>query len=186
MNTLSEETDDAAFSGWREIIAPDAPGRQVSGTVEDHRYRADLAGDESRLPSPSRWLSPELIFQYQTPRLGFVFAELPHDRFLCLQRWEGTVLEVNCHEFTARLSDLSQKGPDEEATLVLDDVNSDDRELLRPGAIFYLNLGYRICQSGQRVRGVSLKFRRLPSWEADEVLDARERARKRLERIVRE
>jgi len=108
----------------------------------------------------------------------------PRAKFLCLQRWEGTVIKTGDTEFVVRLQDLSSGGMDEEAALLLSDVSPDDRELVQAGAVFYLNIGYHISLTGQLMRGMKLRFQRMPRWTADEILDARERARTRLGQLV--
>jgi hypothetical protein len=121
---------------------------------------------------------------YESPVLDYRIPAPPTAQFISLQRWEGAVVERVEHEFLARLHDLTASGPEEEATLLMDDVSADDRVLVQPGAVFYLNIGYYISLTGQRIRGTTIRFRRLPSWTADEVLDARARGLDRLQRLV--
>src|SRR5262249_25118886 len=64
-------------------------------------------------------------------------------RFVLLQKWEGTVLQVLPEDsLFARLVDLSGSGPDEEAEFSLEEVSDIDRPLVVPGAIFYWSIGY--------------------------------------------
>ena len=87
------------------------------------------------------------------------------DRFMVLQKWEGTVSRVTETEFTATLHDLSDPSrPDEEVVLSIDEVSESDRPLLAPGAVFYWSIGYRMDQWGSRERVSALRFRRLPVW----------------------
>lgn len=78
-------------------------------------------------------------------------------------QWEGQVLEVYEDSFLARLVDMSGKNPDEEAEITFDAVQDDDRTLLRPGAIFYWQIGYR-QEGGTRCSVSMLLFRRMPRW----------------------
>jgi hypothetical protein len=119
----------------------------------------------------------------QAPALAYRPFDTPHDKFLSRQKWIGTVVRIDGEEFVARLHDITNSGPDEETTLFLADVSSDDRALIELGAEFYLNIGYKISVAGQRTRGLTIRFRRLPNWDADEVLDAHRRAKARLGRI---
>jgi hypothetical protein len=96
-------------------------------------------------------------------------------RFLSLQKWEGTVLNVLNGSFIARLTDLTEKGPDEEAAFAVEEVHSEDKTLIEEGAIFYWNIGY-LETGGQRRRVSDIRFRRLPKWESKEIESAREEA----------
>jgi|RhiMetdeSRZDD1v2_1073273.scaffolds.fasta_scaffold21955_4 hypothetical protein len=96
--------------------------------------------------------------------------------FLSLQKWEGVVLEVLSDSFLTRLVDLTRTGSDEEAALPLDEVSEEDRPLIRPGAIFYWNIGYHTSYSGQRTRTSIIRFRRLPTWTREEIEAARREA----------
>ncbi len=103
-----------------------------------------------------------------------VYASQP--RFLTLQKWECSVLEVNEDSFTARLIDQTNQGPDEEAEFSLEEVPLADLELVKPGAVFYWNIGYSDSLSGQRTRVSIIRFRRLPVWRADELEAAKREA----------
>ncbi len=96
--------------------------------------------------------------------------------FLSLQKWEGVVLEVLSASFLTRLFDLTRTGSDEEAEFSLDDVSEEDRPLIRPGAIFYWNIGYHTSYSGQRTRTSIIRFRRLPAWTREEIEAAKREA----------
>lgn len=98
------------------------------------------------------------------------------DRFILLQKWEGVVTNITEDSFTARLTDLSETGPDEEAEFSLEEVPESDRKLLSPGAVFYWCIGYFDTISGQRIRGSAIRFRRLPAWTEEELATARRQA----------
>ena len=99
-------------------------------------------------------------------------------RFVLLQKWEGTILQVLEDSFLARLVDLSNSGPDEETELPLEEVSDADRSLVEPGAIFYWNIGYIDSVSGQRTRASLIRFRRLPVWRSEELEKAKHRAQR--------
>lgn len=100
------------------------------------------------------------------------------ERFKALQRWEGTVLRIDRAEasFVARLTDLTQQAPPEEGEFDLQDVPESDRELIRPGSLFYWSIGYLDRPGGQRARSSAVRFRRLPRWREDDLAQARDRA----------
>jgi hypothetical protein len=89
----------------------------------------------------------------------------PRERFIVLQRWEGTVSSQDDGTFTAVLRDLTDPTqPDEEVNLPFTEVADDDRMLACPGAVFYWAIGYRVKLAGSRERVSSLRFRRLPEF----------------------
>lgn len=98
------------------------------------------------------------------------------NRFVPLQKWEGTVLQILEDSFFARLVDLTSGGVDEEAEFPVEEVSDADRSLIRPGAVFYWNIGYIDNISGQRTRASVIRFRRLPVWRPEELERARRKA----------
>lgn len=108
-------------------------------------------------------LSPKIIPKEQDP-------------FISLQKWEGTVIEINKEFFTARLVNLTCKAPDEEAEIGIEEISHEDVNLLKPGAIFYWNIGYNDKPSG-RLRVSLIRFRRLPVWSEKEIITAKTKAK---------
>lgn len=100
------------------------------------------------------------------------------ERAVSLQKWEGVVTEVEKDIFNARLLDLTDDNPEEEADFSIEEVSEDDRKLLKPGAVFYWSLGYLTTGTGQVIRTSIVKFRRLPAWTETEVKKAQEQAAK--------
>lgn len=100
----------------------------------------------------------------------------PQDRFVSLQKWEGVVLAIKHGSFLARLLDLSQGSPEEEGEFPFDDVSEEDRLLLKPGAIFYWNIGYHDSRTGQRRKVSEIRFRRLPAWTVRDIEAAKREA----------
>jgi len=86
------------------------------------------------------------------------------DKFIMLQRWEGTVTKVSKDSFVARLSDLSQENLEEEAEIPIEEIPEADLRLVEPGAVFYWCIGYIDRVGGQRIRASMIRFRRLPTW----------------------
>lgn len=74
-----------------------------------------------------------------------------------VQKWEGVVQEINDDEIIARLYDLiNVNNFEEEIIFSKDKVLSTDRDLIRPGALFYLT----IYAKGKSV----IKFKKFPKW----------------------
>lgn len=101
------------------------------------------------------------------------------DKGVALQKWDGVVIEVREDAFIARLYDKTADSPEEEAEILISDISDDDLPLLTPGAVFYLSLGYIIKNTGQKLRGPVIKFRRLPAWTRRELKEIEERANER-------
>jgi hypothetical protein len=102
-----------------------------------------------------------------------------------LQDWEGAVDSIGPETFRARLRDRTKEEAyaSEIVELPVADVSDDDRELLRPGAIFYLTVGRLTRASGRQDRVGRLVFRRLPAWTASALHSAEQRA-ERLRRFL--
>jgi hypothetical protein len=99
------------------------------------------------------------------------------DRFMVLQKWEGTVSRVTATDFTAILHDLSDPARgDEEVSLAIDEVSESDRPLLTLGGVFYWSIGYRMDQWGSRERVSALRFRRLPVWTRRDIEEVNRKA----------
>ncbi|MGA1826417.1 MAG: hypothetical protein ACMUIP_17320 [bacterium] len=105
------------------------------------------------------------------------------DSFISLQKWEGIVLKRMKESFLARLIDLTNDGPDEEAELPIAEISAEDLSLIEPGAIFYWNIGYLDKWSGQRTRASVIRFRRLPKWTRKEI-DAAKREAEQIQEFL--
>jgi len=87
-------------------------------------------------------------------------------KIIVLQKWEGIVQELLSNSFIARLTD-KDNDTEEEAEILLDEIDPNDTELLEPGAIFYWSIGYD--DEASRKRFSMIKFRRLPTWNKEEL-----------------
>ena len=94
----------------------------------------------------------------------------PKDNFILLNKWEGYVISSDPEECRAVIKDLtSPDRADEEIVFSLEEIQEEDLELVKPGAIFYLYIGYYINASGTRMTSHVIKFRRLPQWSKSEL-----------------
>lgn len=100
----------------------------------------------------------------------------PKPRSISLQKWEGVVTNISEGLFTARLVDLTQTGPEEEAEFSISEISQGDQNLMEQGAVFYWSIGYLDDLGGQRTRTSLIRFRRLPVWSEGEIEKAREDA----------
>ena len=141
-------------------------------------YLTDLGSESSVSKTEELLIRETLPFKGNgtTPMLRPITEPL-EDNFVSLQKWEGTVIEVMKDSFIARLQDLTQEGPDEEAEFSIEEVSEDDKHLVEPGAIFYWNIGYHDSRSGQRRRSSIIRFRRLPAWTKEDIETAKREAK---------
>jgi hypothetical protein len=93
-----------------------------------------------------------------------------------LQEFEGTVLELTADSIVARLMDRTNPGLEEEAEIPLAEVRFEERELVRPGAVFRWAIGDQQGTDGRRTRVSTIRFQRLPSWTCREVGEAKKAA----------
>lgn len=126
------------------------------------------------IPFKQQGLSP--IFYLPT-------VDPEENRFICLQKWQGVVIEVRTDSFIARLYDLNNKANEEEAELPIAEISDGDRELVKPGAVFYWSIGYLEIKTGQRIRASLTRFRRLPAWRKKDLELAQVEAEKMKELI---
>jgi hypothetical protein len=157
---------------WRNIAAAELPAMPSLDET--------LATAESTEEAASHEAIPLSVAS--AVRRPFVFLEeqalQPAEEFVVFQDWEGVVETVGAETFHARLRDQTRNEgyASEIAELPIADVSADDRELLRPGAIFYLTLGRVTRASGRQERVGRLVFRRLPAWTPSTFRRAQQRA----------
>lgn len=131
------------------------------------------AGSVTMIEQKERGKSPKLLVDqyYRFPQINTRLAG--RYGFRSLNKWEGIVTEIMDDEFSAILTDLLNGGPQEEVTFSLEEVSEQDIPLLKPGAIFYWNIGYETI-NGQRRKASVIRFKRLPKWSRkdwDQILD---------------
>jgi hypothetical protein len=103
--------------------------------------------------------------------------DLNKDYFKSIQSWKGSVLEVNRDEetFFAELEDMTNGGTKETAQFSYDDVPEDDLEIIKVGAVFYWNVGYRM-KKGTVKKESSIRFQRIVLWTEEDFDQAVDRA----------
>lgn len=86
-----------------------------------------------------------------------------------LQIWEGTVLEINREAGVMQVLLEAKFGrvPRHTGEIDLEWVDEQDKDLVRPGAVFYLTLFKRTKPSVENAQ--ELRFRRRPSWSATQL-----------------
>ncbi len=164
-----------ADKGQAQMRRQDSGAANVAAQIETIirarvRRQSDL-DDEENAPIPSR---PE---GQRRPA---------SQSFTAIAEWEGIVSEVGSTSFSAQLvqlprgtrlieshPDLMAVGKPEQTELPIEDVASEDRDLLRPGGLFRMVVGYTISANGNRRRTLSVVFRRLPKWRQSEINSVR-------------
>lgn len=150
--------------------------------VRPHPQIADdsnMSGERSTLSDSSQVrLSPPLPHIRPAIRLPD-----PGTSFRTLQAWEGVVTAVRDDAFAVRLMDLMNDMPDEEADVSFEEVSSDEKQLVKVGAVFLLHVGYATSEGGQLSRKAILRFRRLPVWTDAELATAGKVAQKQANAI---
>ena len=87
--------------------------------------------------------------------------------------WSGVVISANDQDLTVRVEDLlNRDNPDELIVLSRDEIDDKDQCLVKPGALFYWNIGYRQGFKCPKERFSIIRFRRLPKWTDKEIKDA--------------
>jgi hypothetical protein len=118
-----------------------------------------------------------------TPRRGVRWTTPPSPNrlvgFVTEQRWQGQIRTVDANgSFWARVYDMSQDNSNdiEEAQFDAEDVPDLMKDLVKPGCIFFWDIGFQVEPSGQRVRQSVLSFPMIPRVTAKEQEAARQRA----------
>jgi len=104
---------------------------------------------------------PPVVPTYRTP----IADAIP------LQIWEGTVVDVDESAQTMQVELNAKLGrmPRHIAEISLEWVSEQDRDLVCPGAVFYLTLFKRTRRGGSIENAQELRFRRRPSWSAAQI-----------------
>ncbi len=87
-----------------------------------------------------------------------------------IQIWEGTVTEVDRANDTMQVVLDAKMGqiPRHAGEIELQWVAEQDQDLVRPGAVFYLTL-FKRTKRGSIENSQELRFRRRPSWSAEQL-----------------
>lgn len=94
------------------------------------------------------------------------------------QEYEGTVVALDIYNgtFTARLTDTTASGPDEEGEFSLAELNGDEAFVV-PGAVFTWSIGLQTRGPSRQQKRISdLRFRRVPAISKDFIATAEHEA----------
>ena len=104
-----------------------------------------------------------------------------------LQEWEGYVVEIDRHEFVARLVDLTAGSTheEEEAVIPLAEISECDAAAARVGSIFRWVIGYERSPAGTKKRVSQIVFRDLPRMTERDFREGRNWARETMRAFER-
>jgi len=88
-----------------------------------------------------------------------------------IQLWEGVVtsVDLSAQIMSVILTDKFGAVPQHSADIELEWVPDQDRDLIKPGAVFYLTLFKEKSYGGSITNSQTLSFRRFPSWNQRQV-----------------
>lgn len=103
--------------------------------------------------------------------------------FYTVQAWEGVVESFEDSDIHVRIIDKTDRSrPESFATISKDEIDQEDLELVKPGAIFYWMVGYETKASGKK-RSSFIRFRRSPVWTKTNIQDVEKKANELLNRL---
>ena len=190
-------TQDLTMTSSIDQSILDKPGHQ--STYGSHRpvdprsqaisYVQAILGDDRDEAAGHTWvaqyLSSKLSGAHDLPEPPLFYSfrsALRRAHFNSMQKWEGAVESRSEDSFIAKLTDLSGKAPTEEAEILISEIEPSDQDLVKPGAKFYWNIGYRDGASG-RQRVSQIRFKRYPRWTKAELDAARNESERQSRQI---
>jgi hypothetical protein len=157
------------------LVLPDTAGEVIR--ADDFFERQELGPYDQTSPLLAEGRetiaseSGDRVARWATRRFLSFTGPKANEYFKTLQQWEGYVLGVSQDVFRARLIDVGGGQPDETAEVLIDEIEEEDRALIKTGAVFYWTIGYLDRPSG-RIRASVIRFRRLPTWTDRELHEA--------------
>jgi hypothetical protein len=130
------------------------------------QYLAQLPEDLKN-PTVLSFVSPNRT----APEWSLAGAGSIPESSIILQRWDGVVLERGETKFGCHLYEGDEAFPLKWGEIDLEELSIDDRESVKPGAMFIWTIGYRV-RHNTRTRFSEIYFRRLPRWTKEEIHSA--------------
>lgn len=81
------------------------------------------------------------------------------DHYVDTISWRGHIESIKGNVFYARMKEIENKGTEESAQFDKKEVSEDDKEFIRPGAVFYYSIGYNLS-NGTKKKVAVIKFKR--------------------------
>lgn len=153
--------NDNSTAGWQAGLKNYQPVEKTSKTTNGQEHKS------SRLTGQTSIQRTKITFESPVPA---IWAPIMADT-VPLQIWEGTVLSVDPDEgiistqLVAKIGEVARHTAD----ISFEWISEQDKELVQPGAIFYLTLYKRTKLAGSIENSQELRFRRRPSWSSMEL-----------------
>ncbi len=167
-SVITEDNENSSTQYEKKIL-PISNLEQLKHTELDNSTSEKPSDEQASIDSRYRDL-PDVPRVVVPPRHA-----PPSTRYIPLQEWEGVVTGVDGDDFEATLADRTDPtNPSEQAEFSRDDLAWDeDMQLVTPGAIFDMSVGYEIRMigycPGQRQKVCRLRFRRIPGWSKRDI-----------------
>lgn len=142
-----------------------------------HENRSPINLQENDFKEAKQTNTKELS-KYAPSKVLYNTVDRVSGSFQLLQSWSGNITSINNDSFVSVIHDRTNpSNPDEEVTLDISEITSDDLPLLTEGAVFYWSIGYADYPGRPRSRVSQIRFRRLPSWSQKEIDYSKEKAK---------
>ena len=100
------------------------------------------------------------------------------------KKWSGYIASVFEDEICCIIREEGRSSVEEEITLSRDMVYAQEKAFVKEGALFSLFGGREIKRKGQVQKTLFIRFRRMPNWTSDEVIDAQEEAQEFVKGLI--
>jgi hypothetical protein len=158
--TKGFSTDDSAPWAQTGVFTEKQPLKHLVSPVTHHTNDSKWTDGTSIIEG----VAPEMMFP--APMVNASVLREICANSVPLQIWEGRVIDVDCDAGVMQvlLNAKIGKMPQHTGEIGLEWVDSQDKDLVHPGAVFYLTLFKRTKPSVENAQ--ELRFRRRPSWSA--------------------
>lgn len=167
-NGFFEAEGKPSDSGVRQLaLKRPVPIRKRTGlkrsSLPDAWSSAQLSLFQERSTEPVEIEVSPTIQAAPSPRARADVDALP------IEVWEGVVIhQLDAETLQVSLTPKIGSSPAHTAEIELQWVDEQDRDLIRPGAVFYLSLG-KTSRGGSYENAQKIRFRRQPDWSARQV-----------------
>lgn len=168
MPAVAMKKTDVGFGLWRAGSAFDAAlwrdETRSFAPVEQFEPTTRVRDSEDTLPTAAL-----LARSFEPPVGRLPLSGAVTTNSVPIQIWEGTVVEVDTGQgimhvlLDAKMGDI----PRHSGEIDLEWVSDQDKDLVVPGAVFYLTLFKRTLPSVENTQ--ELRFRRRPSWSSEQL-----------------
>jgi len=153
---------------------------RVLNSATEYEFPEELTGNEGT--------TTFISLDEEKPKVCPIIRLKPREvqtTFRALQQWEVVVDEITEDSVWVRLFDLTNKECLEEtAELLLQEIPSDDRELLSPGSVLYWSIGIETAAGGQIQKVSRIRAKRSGVWTSRKISKLHKQGTSLFESIV--